>query len=448
MTAMLRSMTGRVFLLLISGVLLTAMLTLGLVIMERQQLIGQFRGFHAVERVAQFILSVETVPPAQRVPFLNAAARSGLSAELAERRDQALPVRTELAERLQRRLDKPHRIESAAASPNDCAPPSQALTQPRPHRRPCEVLLVTLSDGSRLRVTVVAPRAPPMLAPQQDILAYGVLFLVGIAFFAWLVARMTMRPLKQLADAATALGNDVERPPLPERGATEIRQAAAAFNAMQERIRHQIQQRSQILAAVTHDLQTPLTRLRLRLEKVEDAELRDKLVKDLSAMQAMVKEGLDLARSVDSKEPLQRLDIDSLVESICADAADAGQSVFCQGRTGVSLLARPIALRRCLNNLIDNALKYGQAADVRLQKLDTGVLIRICDQGPGIPEPDLERVFEPFFRLEASRSRDTGGTGLGLTIARHIAEQHGGTLRLQNLKPQGLEVNLRFPCAR
>ncbi|TFW10558.1 HAMP domain-containing protein, partial [Oxalobacteraceae bacterium OM1] len=309
-------------------------------------------------------------------------------------------------------------------------------------------MLVTLPDGMRLRVTALPPRQIPPFAPQREAIIYGLIFLLCIAALAWFVARMTMRPFKQLADAATALGNDIERPPLPEHGALEIRQAAGAFNAMQTRIRHHVRQRSQILAAITHDLQTPLTRLRLRLEKVDDHELRDKLVSDLSAMQTMVREGLDLARSMDSAEVPQKLDLDSLLDSVCADAADAGQNVNFSGKTGASLLARPVALRRCFTNLIDNAVKYGQFAEVSIVREPGFAVIRIRDGGAGIPESEHDKVFEPFYRLENSRSRSTGGTGLGLTIARNIAEQHGGTILLRNLPQGGLEVVLRFPLLK
>jgi signal transduction histidine kinase len=214
---------------------------------------------------------------------------------------------------------------------------------------------------------------------------------------------------------------------------------------MQTRIRHHIQQRAHILAAITHDLQTPLTRLRLRLEKVDDPELREKLIGDMSAMQSMVREGLDLARSMNSAEPVQPLHLDSLIDSICADAADAGQAVTVSGTTGVSLMARPVALRRCMTNLIDNAVKYGQCARVTAAVEGLFAVIRIKDNGPGIPEGEREKVFEPFYRLENSRSRETGGSGLGLTIALNIAEQHGGTLRLSNHPAGGLEAVLMLP---
>lgn len=447
MKAIFQSMSSRVILILVAGVVASALLTLGLAFGERQRMIGQFRDYHAVERLAQFVLSIDTVPREVRAHFLAAAHGIGMRAEPATNADQARESRSELAGMLEKRLPDGYRIASADVRPADCDFASRPRRRQGEVRPLCEAMLVTLPDESTVRLTVLPPRPPP-ITPRGDFGAYAVLFLLSIGILAAIVARMTLRPLKQLAHAATELGHDIERPPLPERGATEIRQAAAAFNAMQTRIRSHIRQRSQILAAITHDLQTPLTRLRLRLEKVDDAELRDKLIGDLTAMQGMVREGLDLARSMDAAGPMQQLDLDSLVDSVCADAVDAGQEVSVDGRTNAALMARPIALRRCLTNLIDNACKYGRFARIMATGDGKTATIRIHDGGPGIPEAEMDKVFEPFYRVEASRSRDTGGTGLGLTIARNIVEQHGGTIALHNLPGKGLQVTLTFPCTR
>jgi signal transduction histidine kinase len=448
MKSLFQSMTTRVFVILLAGMAAATLLTIGLSMSERQRMIGEFRDFHAVERVAQFVLTVETVKPELRDPFLAASSGIGMHAEIADASDAPLAQRSELGSRLAKRLGDTHQVVSTATRATDCPaprsrPPRKEGTDTRPN---CEALLITLKDGERLRMSMSPPRPPPFEI-HGDVTFYAALFTLSIAILAALVARMTMRPLKRLAQAAMALGSDIARPPLPERGATEIRQAAAAFNAMQSRIQHHIQQRAHILAAITHDLQTPLTRLRLRLEKVDDNELRNKLIGDLSAMQGMVKEGLDLARSMDSAEPSQLLDLDSLIDSVCTDATDAGQSVTVEGKTLTSLRARPLALRRCLTNLIDNAVKYGQFARVTASRDGTLAVIRIRDGGPGIPEAEWEKVFEPFYRLESSRSRQTGGTGLGLTIARNIAEQHGGRILLANV-PGGFEVTLELPVQR
>jgi signal transduction histidine kinase len=436
-------MTSRIVLILMGGVLAAALLTLGLALGERQQMISQFRQYHAVERVAQFVLSLETVPPDLRARYLAAAAGIGMRAELASTTDAPAGPQSELAAMLENRLAGGHTVNSGTLRPTDCG---MSRRKGGEYRSRCEALLVNLASGERLRLTVMPPRPPP-LAPRGDWVMYGILFLISVGVLAAIIARMTMRPLRRLAEAATELGDNIERPPLPERGATEIRQAAAAFNAMQSRIRQHIQQRSHILAAITHDLQTPLTRLRLRLEKVDDPQLREKLIGDLSAMQGMVREGLDLARSMDSAEKMQLLDLDSMIDSVCTDAIDAGQPVTFNGNTGVFLQARPMALRRCLTNLIDNAVKYGGHAEVRATRTGSSVIVSVRDGGSGIPETELENVFSPFYRLEQSRSRDTGGTGLGLTIARNIAQQHRGTLQLANRPEGGLEAKLVLPAS-
>jgi signal transduction histidine kinase len=447
MKVFFQSMTSRVFLILISGVLVSALLTLGLAMGERRRMIAEFRDFHAVERVAQFIQSLDNVPADLRTPYFAAASGIGVHATLAQPTEVVNDHRSQLADMLDKRLSESYQVFSVPTKPDDCpyfnrGPGNRRAAE---RRTACEAILVTLRDGERLRLSILPPRPPPTFGLRSDHIGYGILFLISIGVLAAAIARMTMRPLKQLAHAATELGNDIERPPLPERGATEIRQAAAAFNAMQSRIRDHIRQRAHILAAIAHDLQTPLTRLRLRLEKVDDPDLRDKLIGDMTAMQSMVREGLDFARSMNSAEPLQPLNLDSLIDSVCVDAADAGQAVTSSGKTNLSIMARPTALRRCLTNLIDNAVKYGRSAHVSADLEGASAVIRIKDNGKGIPPEELDKVFEPFYRLENSRSRETGGSGLGLTIARNIAEQHGGTIRLSNHPDGGLEVMLMLP---
>ncbi|MCG2665301.1 HAMP domain-containing sensor histidine kinase, partial [Brevundimonas sp.] len=237
---------------------------------------------------------------------------------------------------------------------------------------------------------------------------------------------------------------DLDRPPLVEEGAREVRQAAAALNVMQTRLRAMIAERTRVLAAVAHDLQTPLTRMRLRVEKIGDDGLRAQLIADLAAMQHLVREGLDLARIETAPEPVVPVDLDALLSALCDDAADAGQPVvFAQG-CGAVLSTRPQALRRCLTNLIDNAVRHGGSATVSAMIEGTNTRLIVRDHGPGVPEDRLEALFEPFYRLDPSRSRDSGGTGLGLTIARRMAEGAGGRLTLANAEDGGLEAVVAF----
>jgi signal transduction histidine kinase len=214
---------------------------------------------------------------------------------------------------------------------------------------------------------------------------------------------------------------------------------------MQARLSRYLRDRTRILAAMSHDLKTPITRLRLRTELLDDPQVRQKFSKDLEEMEAMVGATLDFMRGVENEERVQRVDVMALLESLQADARELGGRVEIEGTTSAPYEGRPQALKRCLTNLIDNAVKYGKSAQVALD--DDPAHLRICvrDEGPGIPEAELGHVFEPFHRLESSRSRDSGGTGLGLSIARNIAELHGGTLVLRNLPGGGLEAILTLP---
>jgi signal transduction histidine kinase len=452
--AFLGSMTGRVFVTLLLGVLLTAALTQLLADAERSRVIDEFRDLHNLDRAEQLIMATEIVPESARSAYLQVANRPGMRLEaVAAILPALMPAPTEFTQSLTTRMNKAganqsYRLQSLAARPAACA---LAREQPvvfgllrMKWRGTCESILVSLRDGTPLILSVLPPRSATSPA-HADYTGTIALLLVSIGFLAYLVARMTIRPLKQLAQAAKDLGNDINHPPLDLTGADEIRQASAAFNAMQARIRQYIFQRTQMLAAITHDLQTPLTRMRLRLEKVSEPELQQRLIGDLSAMQAMVREGLDLARSMDTTETMQMMDLDSLLDSVCADAADASQRVSLSGTANMALLGRPMDLRRCLVNLIDNAVKYGQSARVTVDRINGAARIRIRDAGPGIPQAELARVFDPFYRVEGSRSRESGGTGLGLTIARNIAEQHGGSIALANHPDGGLEVTFMLP---
>ena len=448
MKAFFGSMTGRVFLTLLLGILLSAALTQLLADTERQRVIESYRDSYTIDRVEQLIMAAEVVPASARHAYLAVANRPGLRLDQAVTSEPVAPAPTPLAAALAAKLGPAYQLASVAARPAACDMPHEqrvlyGLFKVQ-WRGACETVNVRLRDGEQLRLSVLPPRSA-VEPPKTDFRGIIALFLVSIGFLAYLVARMTTRPLKQLAKAAQDLGHDINHAPLALSGASEIRQASAAFNAMQARIRQYIFQRTQMLAAITHDLQTPLTRIRLRLEKVADPELRERLVGDLSAMQAMVREGLDLARSMDTSETMQPLDLDSLLDSVCADAAEAGQAVTLAGHTGMALLGRPLDLRRCLVNLIDNAVKYGHGAQVTVERSKGAARIRIRDRGPGIADAELARVFEPFYRVESSRSRESGGTGLGLSIARNIAEQHGGSIALANHPEGGLEVTLMLP---
>lgn len=263
---------------------------------------------------------------------------------------------------------------------------------------------------------------------------------------AWLGARLLARPVQRLATAAAELGDNLERPPLPETGPKETRQAAAAFNRMQARILKQIQERSQFLAAVSHDLRTPLTRMRLRAARVDDAEARSALIADVEEMSGMIEATLEFLRGEAQPDPEERLDVQALLESLLDDLKEQHARVDLRGQAA-PIRAHSQSLRRALSNLLTNALRYGGCAHVALEDSAERLVIVIRDEGPGIPEAELENVQQPFVRLETSRSRATGGTGLGLAIARDIAQRHGGRLVLANRPEGGLEARLELPRA-
>jgi len=221
--------------------------------------------------------------------------------------------------------------------------------------------------------------------------------------------------------------------------------AARAFNEMQQRLASYIRERTATLAAMSHDLKTPVSRLRLRAELLEDSEVKKKIAQDLEEMESMIHGTLEFMRGGQSAEKAQPVDVKALLESLQADAQITGAEVAVEGAASRPYVGRPQALKRCLGNLLDNALKYGKSALLVVDDAPERLVIHVRDRGPGIPEPELERVFEPFYRLEGSRSRDTGGTGLGLSIARQIAQVHGGSLTLHNLAHGGLEAVLTMP---
>jgi signal transduction histidine kinase len=214
---------------------------------------------------------------------------------------------------------------------------------------------------------------------------------------------------------------------------------------MQRRIARFVEDRARMLAAVSHDLRTPLTRIRLRADLLDDEELGDKIRRDLDDMQTMVEATLDFMRGTASREETRSLDLMALLESLSEDAEESGARVRLRGQVQTPYRGRPVALKRCIGNLLDNALRYGGEADIEVTDSDSAVTVTIADRGPGIPLESLGKVFDPFWRLDASRGRDSGGTGLGLGIARNIAKSHGGDLVLHNRKDGGLCAELTLP---
>ncbi len=433
MTLLPRSLFGRLVLLLAGGLTVTQLIGAAMHITERQKMLRATINTEFTQRIAAVYRAIDQ-PNAERSKLarLLSSPRQQLSIEpFAPTAPASNLTDPEFLPRMRAALRQQINL--------------QPLTVPSPGHFSFD-LYMQLKSGDWLRVRGTAP--PEILAlPVHHFMTLG-LMLTMVFLLVWLIVGMTVRPLTDLAEAARTLGNDLKRPPLPEDGPLEVRTAAQAFNAMQQQIRGGIEERERFLAAVSHDLKTPVTRLRLRSEMLDDANLRERFVRDLDEMQSMLDSALDFLHGKAVDEPLQPLDLTALLESMVDDYADIGQTIALQTQESLRISGRPQALRRAIGNLIDNGLKYGGQVSIAAAEDAAGIQIAVHDDGPGLPAAELERVFEPFYRLESSRSRETGGVGLGLAIVRQIARGHGGKVTLENLGGGGLRALLWLPPDR
>lgn len=292
------------------------------------------------------------------------------------------------------------------------------------------------------------PMPPPDREPHSPLRGPLVPFLfqlVTLVIAAWYGARFLSRPIQRFSDAAERLSENLDSAPMEEHlGPREARRAAQTFNRMQRRIREQVQQRARMLGAVSHDLRTPLSRLKLRLEQMPDGKLQSQMRQDLNDMIGMLDATLTYLHEQRTQEAQQLYDVQALVESLCENAQDNGCQVQAQGHCA-PLYTQPMALRSCISNLLDNALRYGGATTVTLSDGSDHLTVRVVDHGPGIRADLREAVFEPFYRLEGSRNRNSGGVGLGMTIAREAAQRLGGSLVLEETPGGGLTAVVQLP---
>jgi signal transduction histidine kinase len=303
---------------------------------------------------------------------------------------------------------------------------------------------VALNDGRWLNAATRFRLPTHSFYPLLVSIALMALAIVGVV--AITIRRLT-RPLRNLSAAAERLGRGEDVEPLAETGPSEIRGTVQAFNVMQDRLTRFVRDRTRMLAAISHDLRTPITSLRIRAEFIEDDENREKMIETLDEMQRMVEAALSFARDEAAREAATRIDLGEFIDAIAEDYRDMGREVSVTPPPArVVARFRPFSLKRALRNLIDNAVRYGEAADISLEARGEAVVIRIRDRGPGIPTERIDDVFDPFVRLEESRSGDTGGIGLGLSIARSIVQAHGGSLVLANHPEGGLEARITLPA--
>lgn len=305
---------------------------------------------------------------------------------------------------------------------------------------------IPLQGGQWLTFTTVLPESGAAFS-LRFLVSMGIMAVITLLVAIWVVRRVTA-PLTALSKAALRLGEDLNAPPMPEIGTVETRQAAHAFNTMQARLRGMIDDRTKMLAAISHDFRTPLTLLRLRVENVEDPVEREKMLSTIAELDSMVAATLEFASGSARQAPRRPTDLTALIASITDDLADGGLQVSMEAARPVIYACDPATLKRALTNLIDNAMKYGGCARVAIRETPQAIEITIDDTGPGIPEEELTHVFEPLYRLESSRNRETGGMGLGLAITLSIIRAHGGRLILSNRPERGLRALIAFPKAQ
>jgi two-component system, OmpR family, sensor kinase len=291
---------------------------------------------------------------------------------------------------------------------------------------------------------VESPRSLSLDPQQQRLIVFFSALMVAVLIASFIFARRLASPLASFALAAERLGRDPRAPPLEVRGSSEIAVAARAFNDMQQRLRRYVEDRTAMIGAIAHDLRTPLTRLRFRIEAAPE-DLRGKMSKDLDEMEAMISATLSFVRDATQAGQRTKLELSSLLESVSDELSETGKAVSVERSEKVVVEGDPISLKRMFANLIENAIKFGGAARVRVYADGPSAVVEIDDDGPGVPVAELERVFEPFYRREPSRSRETGGMGLGLAVVRTVARAHGGDAELQNRKNGGLTARVRLP---
>ena len=451
-----RSLFGRLTLVLLSGLTVTVLLSAGVQLRERGQILYEAIHSDVIERTVGIVQLLDALPSGERrrlLPVLGGPqTRIGLAdAPLEEPSDDHRSAGAELVYRqLRQRLGQDVEIRVALAGFVMGGHPMMGMGGPAAAMRNGEhamashyVVQARLRDGTWVWFE---RRIPPELFdwPLQMLITLGIL-LVGVTSLSLVAVRWIVRPLGDLRRAADALGKDIHRPPLPETGPVEVAETSRAFNTMQRRIGRFVEDRARTLTAVSHDLKTPLTRLRLRADLLDDEELGEKIRRDIDDMQTMVEATLDFMRGTESREEARPLDLMALLESLRDDANEGGERVRLRGQIKRSYPGRPLALKRCVGNLLDNALRYGGQAEIAVRDSDQAVTLTIADRGPGIAPDAMDKVFEPFFRLEGSRGRDSGGTGLGLGIARNIARAHGGDLVLKNRDGGGLIAQITLP---
>ena len=454
-----KSLFGQTLLVLVAGLVVSLLVGSWIYTLDREQAVRAVGGLAAAQRITNLTKLVQDTPREGRERIVAGLSdqtfRISLSAQppaIVPNDDEvavAQAIKEFLVDQLSLRQGQQPRV--SASVPDS---PAFGRGGPMMGRGPMMhgfggfggfrdlQVAVPLPDGQWLSFATALPESGSAFS-RQFLLSMAIMGIVIFAVSFWAVRRVTA-PLAAVSAAAERLGNDLNAPPMPEAGTIETRQASRAFNTMQSRLRSLIDNRTRMLAAISHDLRTPLTLLRLRAENVENPQERDKMLASIAEMDSMIGETLQFARDEANTETRRPTDIAALVQSIVDDMADAGMPVKMEPAEPIVYECRPDAFRRAIRNLLDNAVKYGKAASVAIQSTPKMIDIIIDDEGPGIPEQELTRVFDPFYRLEESRSRETGGVGLGLAIAQSIVQASRGDIVLSNRPTGGLRAQLEL----
>ncbi len=460
------SLAAWAIIIVIAGLAVAEVATFG-VVLQNRAVSGRMNGFlRLAERVSSLSRAIAAEPAEARVDLAKALSTPTLLVDVSSKPTATSSADSddeiaELEDVLQTRLEDSGitevdvgrgSVSGAARQSAEDTPDSEAgpverfidAVEKGYANSAAYLVSVQLDDSSWVNVTIPVAPSPPLWSTNTlALIAVAIVLVLAGSIVA--LRRLTV-PYGLLAQAAERLGRDLNAASLPEHGPREVRAAAHAFNLMQARLKRFLGDRDQMIAAISHDLRTPVTRLRFRAEFIEDAEQRGRMLADLDDIETMTRSVLTFARDSAEPEPRESIDLISLVESVSDDMPDVTLVLGSDLPPRLRCIAQPVALRRAIANLIDNAVRYGHRARVSLDLENGTIAVVVDDDGPGIPEAEFDAVFRPFLRLDTSRSRETGGTGLGLTIARAVARAHGGDVTLANRPGGGLSACLVLPA--
>lgn len=446
----LTSLTGQVILVALFALLLIQLVGIQIYRVERDNTLGQVNTRFTLQRLISVTRLLNQSPPVLHKEILRASRSETLRLSIS----QPLVKPPERNSRFEHIVRKQLSYPGSQAIYISSEPQqSEHFWSARHHHRlppiRADIRLqggVELNDGRWLSFTSFSDHEVPSWS-LTAIFSFTLLAALLAGLMVWLLQRTT-RPLKELAQQAERLGRGDKVAPITERGPREIQDTLSAFNRMQARLDRFVSDRTRMLAAISHDLRTPITTLQLRCEFLPEGEDKQKIQQDLKHMEHMLNATLHFAKDEGNAEPWQDLDVPSLLESLCDDLQDTGYDVSFISSVALIYRTRATVLRRALQNLLDNAVKYGDTVTVSLQLAPKWIEILIEDTGPGIPEEQLEEVFKPFVRLDSARNIEDGSIGLGLAIARTLIHQQGGELHLSNLKTGGLLAQVSLPRER